>query len=114
MMKGDIYSPEIAWQRFHALLNAALRSSPPSRRKSARAASGGCSGTQTPSRKSEGASSTRETWVPRIDNFSRAQKALKAVDVAIAVHIFPGSMVDRFMVVSGLAESAVGTPTRRC
>ena len=61
----DCYPPEIASQRFRALFEAmVVRGSPPDRRKSKRAASGGCSDTQTPSRTSEGVSGTREHESP--------------------------------------------------
>ena len=60
-MKADSYPPEVAWQRFWALFDAMIvRGSPPDRRRSKQAASAGCSGTQTPSRTSEGASGIRE------------------------------------------------------
>ena len=46
--------------RFNALLHEmVVKGSPPDRRKSSRAASAGCSDTQTPSRTSEGASPKR-------------------------------------------------------
>ena len=56
----DTYPPEVAWQRFNALLERMLRSGPPALRTSFRDASGGYSDTQTPLHTSEGASATRE------------------------------------------------------
>ena len=48
------------WTHLQAFLDAMLKAPPSGRRKSPRAAAGGCSGTQTPSRTSQGASRKRE------------------------------------------------------
>lgn len=55
----DTYPPEIAWARFHDLMDRMLRSSTPSPKMSSRDACAGYSGTRTPSRTSEDASRKR-------------------------------------------------------
>ena len=60
--------------RFKALFEEmVVRGSPPDRQKSRKDSAADCSGTQTPSRTSQGASEKTWTCVPRIESLSRAQ-----------------------------------------
>ena len=105
-MSDHPYPPEVAWARFHALMDRMLRSGPPDRRTSSKAASSGVAVLELLHVLLKVL--CRDVDVRPADRqLQAAPKAFHGIDVALAPHILAPLVADRLVLVALAAQPPV-------